>query len=269
MKSSSLALISFAFATSLLGCPSTNEVHGGCDVPCGPFPDAFQANDAAVGVDGGCDVPCGPFPDAFQANDAAIARDAAVTPDAFGPDAFAPSTALGDCNSNTDCPGGRCIALPPGGYRVCQVEPVPATSCESGRPDACCTSADCTVPAQCFLGPIVRSCGGAVRLPVNECATDECASNADCGTGICIPKGVTGPIARCVSAVACRADSDCTAETGGHCILTSDPCCGTRGEMACRYPTGGCSTNADCPGGHCGVSGGRSVCMRGGPICPL
>ena len=249
----SRAFASLAIASSLFGCPSTN------------MSDARGSDDA-----GFCDPRCltDDAPSAVDARftddavlDAFVLRDASSMPDS------GPSSALGDCDSNADCPGGRCIALSTG-YRVCQVDPVPATACDPERPDACCTSADCTAPAQCFLGPIVPHCGGAFRLPFNECATDECASTSDCGTGICIPKGVTSPIAHCVAASACRADSDCNAEPGGHCILASDPCCSTRTEMACRYPTNGCSTNADCPSGHCGVSGGRSVCMSGGPICP-
>ena len=268
----SIILVSSALASTLLGCPSSNQPDAGLDAYRTPdatlcHVDSFNScDDAGSDAQAPSDVPS--TTDAFSGADGFGGPDA-FSPDAFSPDAFVPSTALGDCNSNAECPGGRCVALTPGGYRVCQVAPVPATACDLSRPDACCSNADCTSPAQCLLGPIVERCGGPVRLPFNECATDECRSNADCREGLCVPAGVTGSIARCITG-SCRIDSDCSAEPGGHCILSTEPCCGTRGQMACRYPTRGCSTSADCPAGYCEVRDGRSVCVTGvGPICPL
>ena len=159
-----------------------------------------------------------------------------------------------------------CIELVPGGYRVCQVPPVEATSCEAGRSDECCNGSECAT-GDCFLGPIRRFCGGAKRLPFNECMTDQCASDGDCTDAICAPRGTFAPVAVCVAG-ACHTDADCTAEAGGSCVVVTEPCCGIRAGLFCSYPSDGCQSNADCTSGYCAISGDRARCMSGGPICP-
>lgn len=216
--------------------------------------DARPAVDAPEGIDapGGSDAPTVDAP----------ATDGGATVDA-------PSTASGDCDVDADCPGGTCVALTPGGYRVCRTPPVEATTCGEPGIDQCCTSADCTTGA-CYLGPIVRSCGGAVRLPFNECASDMCADDGDCGTDqICAPAGTFAPVAYCVAG-SCHHDADCTAEAGGECVVARDPCCSIPTGLVCAYASDGCRTSADCTMGYCTNDGVRARCVNdGGPFCPL
>lgn len=188
------------------------------------------------------------------------------------------SGALGDCGSDADCgAGGQCIELVPGGYRVCRTPVVEATSCDPSRTDDCCRTADCTGAGEiCVLGPVRRFCGGAKRLPFNECAADECETSADCAGGVgahvCAPAGTFGPVSRCVTG-SCLTDADCDAAANGHCVVFTDPCCSIRTGLFCTYGTLGdgtaCRASSDCTSGYCGVEAdGVAACRPGGPICP-
>jgi hypothetical protein len=241
---------SFFLSSSVLlllaGCPSSSANDGGTDAPAVMDGGADGGGSDGGGSDGG-------------------GSDGGGS-DGGGSDGGG-STARGDCASTTDCPaGGMCIELVPGGYRVCQVPPVEATSCEAGRSDECCNGSECAT-GDCFLGPIRRFCGGAKRLPFNECMTDQCASDGDCTDAICAPRGTFAPVAVCVAG-ACHTDADCTAEAGGSCVVVTEPCCGIRAGLFCSYPSDGCQSNADCTSGYCAISGDRARCMSGGPICP-
>jgi hypothetical protein len=143
-------------------------------------------------------------------------------------------------------------------------------------PGQCCKSSDCAsdtrAPARCILGPVETYCGGpAPPPPANVCATDACASAADC-TGpnaICAPTGTLGrKAARCMTG-GCRFDRDCTAAAGGACVPVSTGCCNQPSGLFCLYP-GGCRSNADCNklGEQCETDGTRAFC---GPAvsCPL
>lgn len=204
--------------------------------------------------------------------DAFIVVDAIVGGgDATGVDATTGSDAShrsrGECDTNADCPGGTCVEIVAGGYRVCLDPPMSATRCDRPGEDQCCTSASCPHGTLCFLGPVHPICSGVVQLPANECAADECTHDSDCAPGICVAAGILAPVATCLDAT-CRHDGDCTAEVGGACILARDPCCALPVALVCAYPSDGCATNADCTFGHCEVVTGRARCVPGGPACP-
>ena len=239
------------------GTAGGGTADGGAD--SGGAIDGGARVDAASGTDSGADASSGT--DSGSGSEGGPGIDAGTTVDAG-------TSSMGDCLTDADCPGGTCVALVPGGYRVCRVTPVPATGCEPGRGDACCTSADCAM-GTCFLGPIHPSCGGVFRAPNNECGVDECATNADCTDGVCAPAGTFAPVATCVSA-SCFHDADCTAEVGGHCVIALDPCCSIPVGLVCSYDRDGCRTSADCAAGYCNAVGGRARCdTGGGPFCPL
>lgn len=224
--------------------------------------------DAPVGLDApSADAPA--TDDATTSPDAPTALDAGGGTDSGG-GADAPSTASGDCDTDADCPGGTCVELVPGGFRVCRTQPVEETTCGMPGIDECCTTADCAPGETCFLGPIVETCGGPTRLPFNECASDLCATDADCGADrICAPAGTFAPVAVCVSG-SCHHDADCTAEAGGRCVVARDPCCNIAVGLLCAYASDGCRSSADCTTGYCELDGTRARCVGGpGPFCPL
>ena len=177
----------------------------------------------------------------------------------------------GDCAVDADCPGSACVELTQGGFRVCRVDPVPATSCAAPQLDQCCTTAECT-GGTCLTEPIVPSCGGPAMAEYNVCAADLCASDAGCGADtICAPAGTLGRKVRACVPAACKLDGDCAAEAGGICAPVTDPCCGAPTGLFCVYPSDGCRVNEDCPSGeYCEVAfpEGRSHCVSGVPACP-
>lgn len=173
--------------------------------------------------------------------------------------------ALGDCETNADCPpDGSCIELTPGGYRVCQYPVVEATSCTT-KIDLCCNSLDCEgVGESCLVTPITPFCGGVQQQPHNECAADQCATDADCDTDeICAPAGTLGSQIRVCLTTACQ--GGCA--PGVPCAVIRNPCCGAPLGLFCAS---GCLTDADCPGGYCDVDQEtqESVCRDGAPLCP-
>jgi hypothetical protein len=238
--------------------------------------------DAAVTSDAGTDAATTPDAghDAAVTSDAGRdastidgADDAAVVPGDTGTDAFvvrhdAGTSVTGDCATDADCPGGHCIPIVPGGFHVCAYPPVEATSCDpSHGVDQCCSTAECAT-GTCYLSPMSH-CGGLIRLPQNECMTDECQTDADCGTDqACVPAGTIGPVKTCIDA-SCHTDADCTDEAGGHCVLSGNPCCHVFDTLVCTYPSDGCRASSDCaPGDHCELDSGRARCVGGGMICP-
>lgn len=178
--------------------------------------------------------------------------------------------AHGDCVSDVDCPGGACVELTPGGFRVCQTPPEKATLCGSAF-DQCCAGMPCPDDQPCYAGPLVPYCAGVPMEPYNQCAVDQCAQDADCAQGqICGTAGALGQqIRACVSA-GCKVDADCASAPGGVCAPIAEPCCGTLAGLYCVYPNGGCRSNADCdPASFCQITGASATCQPGGPVCPL
>lgn len=173
----------------------------------------------------------------------------------------------GQCSAS-DC-AMSCTAVVPGGYGVCPFIPAPATSC-SRMADTCCSSSDCTA-GTCYPTNVYPTgpCGGGTGDTINQCRTDACTTDADCGAdSVCAPAGVVDSVRACIKAY-CRTDGDCTAESGGKCVLTKGGCCGGVGNgfdvraptLACAYPSGWCLTDQDCAaGGFCIVDGGRLTC---------
>ena len=184
----------------------------------------------------------------------------------------------GDCTTSADCGGAPCVAIVPGGFRVCAPVPPEATSCVPARPtDQCCTSADCaaTGGGRCYFSNGLPFCGGAVPAPANICFSDNCTRDEDCfggttGEAACVPAGVSGFPGRACLMTFCRRDADCTAEPGGVCATVRDACCGLVAGLACVYRSG-CRTNADCEAGSCVLDTARGIgrCEPGGVPCPL
>jgi hypothetical protein len=178
----------------------------------------------------------------------------------------------GDCDGDDDCPGGTCVELAPGGFRVCVFPPMAATACTGSQLDECCTTDECT-EGICYEAPLTPYCGGPAMQPHNECGVDQCDKNADCMMGnvggVCVPAGALEfKVAACMYA-ACKHDTDCTDEPGAICAVVSDPCCNNAAGLYCVYPSDGCRTAADCPGGYCTTDTEKSFCMTGVPRCPL
>ncbi len=184
----------------------------------------------------------------------------------------------GDCHSDSDCPSDHCLAVTPGGFRVCAVPPVKATGCTSPL-DLCCP-ATMTCPDQepCYVGPLVPVCAGTVMPPHNQCGADQCAKDVDCAPGqVCAPAGTLGlEVNACVYAH-CKVDTDCTAHSGGVCAPVMEPCCAATAGLFCTYSSmGGCRTSYDCPAlpnepmRYClpDPTSGTATCVAGAPVCP-
>lgn len=174
----------------------------------------------------------------------------------------------GDCETSADCGGEACVEVTPGGYRVCQVTYPEATSCDDPA-DTCCDTSECASGA-CFETPIVPFCGGVQPQVMNVCVADQCDSDDVCGPNtICTPAGTLDRKVRACATAMCKVDSDCGAEAGGVCAPVTDPCCGFAAGLYCVYPSDGCRSNQDCPGGYCELTAeGRTRCATGGPLCP-
>lgn len=185
--------------------------------------------------------------------------------------------ASGECTDDADCAGTSCIAIVPGGYRVCAKVPAEASACDpSHADDQCCTSADCEKlgGGRCYLNSDFPFCGGALPPQQNICAQDLCTKDSDCfggptGEAACVAAGITGfPMASCLMTF-CRKDADCIAAPGGFCAPVVDPCCGLIAGLACIYPDG-CRSNFDCETGGCVLDTSKGIgrCDANAPQCP-
>jgi hypothetical protein len=179
--------------------------------------------------------------------------------------------ASGDCKTDADCAGSKCVELTPGGFKVCEEVLVPAMVCSTPFDECCGSVKPCPAGQTCYGGPLLPYCGGAQMLPHNQCAQDQCASDAMCmGSQICLPSAVLGRKERACFPAACKHDSDCTGGPGGQCAPVNDPCCNSATGLFCVY-AGGCRKNADCPqGSFCSpdVPAGSASCQPGAPVCP-
>jgi hypothetical protein len=193
-----------------------------------------------------------------------------------GQDGGGPSS--GDCQSDADCPSGACVPVTPGGFRVCQMPPAPATSCP-GPLDQCCPATQelCPNGESCYAGPLVPVCTGTPVPMQNQCGVDQCTQDVDCAPGqICALAGTLGlQIRACVTAY-CKTDADCAAHPGGLCAPVLEPCCSTNAGLYCVYASeGGCRSDAECPATStqphrfCAPgAAGVATCLSGAPDCP-
>ncbi|MFO0758439.1 MAG: hypothetical protein U0359_18245 [Byssovorax sp.] len=185
----------------------------------------------------------------------------------------------GDCAADADCPGGTCIPLTPGGYKVCAHIPDEAKTCTMPPgpvSDQCCSSADCSMGA-CYPSNDLPYCGGIPMPTYNLCLPDGCTSDEGCihdnpEPWICLPKGAFGyPTRTCFTAY-CKTNADCTAKGAGACMPIADPCCSVPQGLACVYADG-CTKDTDCAidgSQHCGVdpASGSAMCLPGFVGCP-
>ena len=181
------------------------------------------------------------------------------------------SMGSGDCTTDAQCPGSKCVEIFPGGFRVCAAVLAPATTCSAPGFDECCGSTmPCAGGLPCYEGPLVPFCGGVQMLPYNQCAKDQCASDAECGAGnVCLVSAVLGRKERSCFPAPCKLDDECNAAPGGQCAPVSDPCCGQATTLYCVYP-GDCRSNADCGSKFCEIDPvkKRAVCTVKPPACP-
>jgi hypothetical protein len=242
-----------------------------------PFADAGTGNAAAGGKRGTSST------STEEGTDEGNGRGAMGLPDAG---AFVPMHDR--CSTNADCPGGTCERLSPGGVRVCaSPPPAPQPCVDAGQQlpfsDACCPNDNRCGASRCVLATF---CGGPFVNPHNECATDECTQNSDCGPrGICLPIGVGDPSRRtCLTGNACLTNADCNAAPSGACVMPGtigpkDQCegwaCfgsngGTANPLVCVYG-GSCADDRECGADrHCdGSILGGSFCAQGSrTVCP-
>ena len=188
-------------------------------------------------------------------------------------------TAIGECASDADCPAGACVALAPGGYKVCAAIPKEAQGCTMPPgpiPDQCCKSSDCKGGA-CYPSSELPYCGGVPMPAYNVCIPKGCTTDDGCihnnpDPWICLPAGAFGyPTGTCFTAY-CRTGADCTAQGAGSCRPIANPCCGVPSALACVY-AGGCARDADCGSDgtkHCAIDAatGSAVCKPGSVGCP-
>jgi hypothetical protein len=180
----------------------------------------------------------------------------------------------GDCQTNDQCLNGDCVELSPCGFKVCERPLDEADSCSGGGNDECCNTSQCVNDGTCYLGPFAPTCGGAVELPHNVCAVEGCQDAGDCPAPqagmsmICAPANTLGyPVSHCLAA-SCLTNAECTDEPGGHCATVTPSCCSGPNVLLCTYPSDGCRSDTNCPGGHCAQDGTRARCFDGAPACP-
>jgi hypothetical protein len=176
----------------------------------------------------------------------------------------------GDCSSDAQCPGSKCVEIFPGGFRVCADVLVEAKVCNHPGLDECCGSTmPCPSGQPCYPSPLEPFCDVQV-VDHNQCATDQCTNDAACGAGnACLVAGVLGRKVRACFPAACKHDSECTDAAGGECAPVADPCCGQATTLYCIYP-GDCRSNADCGNNFCVIDPAkmRAACTAAAPLCP-
>ena len=180
------------------------------------------------------------------------------------------TSSSGDCTVDADCPGGKCVPITPGGFRLCQTPPQKATVCDQPGMDQCCAGMPCPNNEPCYAGPLIPICAGIPMAPHNQCAVDQCTKDADCAMGqICGLAGALGAEIRACIHAACKVDGDCAAMAGGKCAPVNEPCCGVNAGLYCVYASGGCRRNANCaPAHYCRITGPSASCQPGSPVCP-
>lgn len=173
---------------------------------------------------------------------------------------------LSECTSNADCPGGACVDVN-NGFKMCQLPVVEATACQNPGMDACCNTTECKQGEICVPNPITPHCAGIPQPEFNVCAKDECASNADCQGGVCMPAGTIGNKVKVCMQAQCFG-TICGQESITPCAMVREPCCNTAVGFYCIDE---CRKNEDCPGGYCDVNQQTLSpdCEMGGPTCPL
>ncbi|MFO0613997.1 MAG: hypothetical protein U0414_15500 [Polyangiaceae bacterium] len=172
---------------------------------------------------------------------------------------------LSECHSNADCPGGTCVEVNVG-FKTCQYPVDEATTCDNPGMDACCNSSECKANEKCVRTPVKPVCAGIPQPEFNTCASDECASDADCNGGVCAPAGTFGnKVNACLPA---QCSGVCGLETMAPCAIVRDPCCNTAIGFFCIHE---CNKNEDCPGGYCEIDQATMSpkCKQGAPPCPL
>ncbi len=165
------------------------------------------------------------------------------------------------CATDEDCPEGALCTLERGSC-IC-VLPVPPVINECPT-DGCCEDAECGRGACQGQALDARNamCGGAPS-EANECRVPQCTDDADClPEQTCMRPGEQGyAIATCVPRT-CRAHSDCVAREGGECTEFFTRC-NVRG-YHCTYADDPCRADDDCEGVDflCEPAEGTTACVE-------
>jgi len=225
--------------------------------------------DVASGAGGGSTAATGSASTAGNGG-ATMATSTGAT-SATGSTGTGSGTPSGDCATDADCAGSKCVEVTAGGFKVCLRPPQEVTTCKGGE-GGCCSSAECTGGAKCY--PPFGYCGGIIG-PGNQCLSNQCQKDSDCAgdPSICLQAGMLEyPINACAPAH-CKQDSECTATPGGRCAPVRMPCCTTRVELYCVYPNGGCQSDDDCSGAKpfCDIDLETKLpkCTAQPVVCPL
>ena len=184
------------------------------------------------------------------------------------------------CQTGANCSdGGACSSFGDAGPGACVTPTTPPAQCPPSSGE-CCSNTDCERGTCVAVTTQPVLCSATAGFDVrNRCLTDDCADDSDCPSGsICTPAGYE--LHRSCMVAGCRNDADCSAESGGACVLIHLGCVGDacsdvqrgccavqiggstrrKSEVACAYPSDGCQSDNDCPGGFCTVADGRARC---------
>ncbi len=97
--------------------------------------------------------------------------------------------------------------------------------------------------------------------PKGSATCFSCATDSDCGAGVCRQ----GSCEACSATVPCAGGLVCEVDYGQCGSCTSNADCGPSGACEDHVCVGGCGKDADCPGGFCGE--GRCVACRSSGDC--
>jgi len=166
-----------------------------------------------------------------------------------------------------------CEEVVPGGFRACVGDLTEVSTCMNPSLDECCDTSECETGI-CALSVSYPTgpCGLGGADILNECLSDECQTDEDCGSGsVCIWQGVEGALRSCIPAT-CRSDADCAAAPFGECAYIAGECLEAPSgsdyrepQLACIYAGDYCISNSDCASDAptllmCVIEDGRAVC---------
>lgn len=212
----------------------------------------------------------GPLPDEGPLPD--------LGPPDLGPPPVGCAVAGSTCQTDAQCGADQACA-PASIGEPCACLDRPARQRSECPADVCCADAECPAEpgrgAVCTLERTDRQqvgCGGAAPGPANQCLSDACVEDADCGGGqACVRAGQYGFVVSTCVPSHCRSDADCTDHPGGECTPFFVAC--RNAGFWCTYTEDPCRTDADCRDGgeprFCQpVAGEPTRCVVEGPPPP-
>ena len=164
------------------------------------------------------------------------------------------------CESDADCGSGTCLYVVDGhtDVRACQYSvDIWMHECNT-ESWGCCSDEEC--PDGICAAMEINYCGGAPPGEENECVTQECLVDGDCGQGsVCLDMGVLGRLTGTCIPASCTQNSDCTGEEPQCSLVYNGVTCPglqlscTNQESTCRW-YGDCALGFLCVGSSSGAS---------------